>query len=278
MVLERTSPTLWSGLWRETDCHSPSAPWMISPDPSRPRAQLTISGCAEPEPTDDGEPFPDTINEPAQCRATERRITPDAEPIPSDQVRESATTPAPREQAVDGESAEWSSAPCTAAEGELIGHLGLQYVEGDLIDWEIIWKPTFPSPLSFIPSSSPPSSSVPTFSPEWAPFSQSSRERNSVAESSQEWPLSWLSLIVPLSPPRAALWLWPGSSLAPPAPSPSFLLLGSFLLNYPPGLQSLLPSSHPPLPILFPRHENAPSGRGELCQVYGQSVLCFCSP
>ncbi len=64
---------------------------------------------------------------------------------------------------------------------------------------------------------------------------------------------------------------------SPPAPSPSFLLLGSFLLHYPPGLQSLLPSSHPPLPMLFPRRENAPSG-GELCQVYGQSVLCFCSP
>ncbi len=33
MVLERISLPSWSGLWRVTDHHSPSAPWMISPDP-----------------------------------------------------------------------------------------------------------------------------------------------------------------------------------------------------------------------------------------------------
>lgn len=50
-------------------------------------------------------PVPATINEPAQYRATERRIAPEVEPNPSDQVREPATVTAPRELAVDGESA-----------------------------------------------------------------------------------------------------------------------------------------------------------------------------
>ncbi len=116
------------------------------PEPSPPSPR-----CAErkPEPTEDGEPVPGAINEPAQYRATEWRIAPDAEPSPSEQVREPATTPATREQAVDGESTEWS----TAAEGELIVHLGLLDVEGDLIDWETdLGDRLAPSPLSFVPA------------------------------------------------------------------------------------------------------------------------------
>ncbi len=146
----------------------------------------------KPEPTDDGEPIPTAFNEPVQYRATERRIAPEKEPNPSDQVREPATVPAAREQAVDGESAEWSSAPCTATEGELIVHLGLLDLEGDLIDWETDLEADLPpllSPSSPLAPSSPPSSPVPTSSPEWAPVSQSSRERDSVPESSQEWAL-----------------------------------------------------------------------------------------
>ncbi len=46
----------------------------------------------QPEPTDDGEPFPVTINEPAQSRATEQKIVPEVEPNTSDQVREPAHT------------------------------------------------------------------------------------------------------------------------------------------------------------------------------------------
>ncbi len=75
-------------------------------------------------------PFPATISEPAQSRATEQKIAPEVEPNPSDQVREPATVPITREQAVDGVSAEWSSAPCTAAEGELMRPLGLLDSEG----------------------------------------------------------------------------------------------------------------------------------------------------
>ncbi len=78
--------------------------------------------------------FPAAICEPEQSRATERKIVPEVEPNPSDQVREPATVPTTREPAVDGVSAEWSSASCTAAEGELIVHLGLLDMEGDLID------------------------------------------------------------------------------------------------------------------------------------------------
>ncbi len=128
------------------------------PEPSPP------SSCGaehQPEPTDDGEPFPTAICEPAQSRATERKIAPEVEPNPSDQVREPATVPTTREPAVDGVSVEWSSASCTAAEGELIVHLGLLDMEGDLIDWstelEIELLPLL-SPSSLLVPSSPPSS------------------------------------------------------------------------------------------------------------------------
>ncbi len=46
------------------------------------------------------------------------------------------------------------------------------------------------SPSSPLVLPSPPLSHVPTSSPEWAPVSQSSRERDSVPESSQEWALN----------------------------------------------------------------------------------------
>ncbi len=128
------------------------------PEPSPP------SPCGaehQPEPTDDGEPFPAAICEPAQSGATERKIVPEVEPNPSNQVRERATVPTTREPAVDGVSAEWSSASCTAAEGELIVHLGLLDMEGDLIDWSTeleIELPPLLSPSSPLVPSSPPSS------------------------------------------------------------------------------------------------------------------------
>ncbi len=114
------------------------------PEPSPP------SPCGaehQPEPTDDGEPFPAAICEPEQSRATERKIVPEVEPNPSDQVREPATVPTTREPAVDGVSAEWSSASCTAAEGELIVHLGLLDMEGDLIDWSTELEIEYPALL-----------------------------------------------------------------------------------------------------------------------------------
>ncbi len=125
----------------------------------------------QPEPTGDGEPFPAAINKPAQSRASERKIAPEVEPNPSDQVREPATVPTTREPAVDGVSAEWSSAPCTVVQGELILHLGLLDMEGDLIDWETELKfelPPLLSPSSPLVPSSPPSSLVPLSSPEGA--------------------------------------------------------------------------------------------------------------
>ncbi len=119
------------------------------PEPSPPSPR---GAEHQPDPTGDGEPFPAAINEPAQSRATERKIAPEVEPNPSDQVREPATVPTTREPAVDGVSAEWSSAPCTVAEGELILHLGLLDMEGDLIDWETELEYEMPPLLS---SSSP---------------------------------------------------------------------------------------------------------------------------
>ncbi len=138
------------------------------PKPSPPSPRGTEH---QPEPTDDGEPFPAAILEPAQSRATEQRIAPEVEPNTSDQVREPATMPTTREPAVDGVSAEWSSAPCT---GELSIHQGLLNLEGDLIDWEtdleIELLPLL-SPSSPLVLSSPPSSLVPLSSPEGAPDS-----------------------------------------------------------------------------------------------------------
>ncbi len=70
----------------------------------------------------------------AKCLVSERRIALEAEPNQSDQVRELATLPTARKQAMDCVSVEWS--PCTAAEDELIINLKLQDFEGDLIDWK----------------------------------------------------------------------------------------------------------------------------------------------
>ncbi len=69
-------------------------------------------------------------------------------------------------------SMEWSSAPCTTAEGELIIHLGLLDLEEDLINWETdleIELPPLLSPSSPLVPSSPPSSLVPLSNPEEAP-------------------------------------------------------------------------------------------------------------
>ncbi len=82
-------------------------------------------------------------------------------PNPSDLVREPATMPTTREPAVDGVSAEWSSAPCTTAEMELIIHLRLLDMEEDLIDWETELEYEMPPLL-------PPSSPLVPSSPEGA--------------------------------------------------------------------------------------------------------------
>ncbi len=103
--------------------------------------------------------FPAAIREMSQSRATEQRIALEVEHNPSDQVREPATVPTTREQAVDGVSTEWSSAPCTVAEGELIILLGLLDLEEDLMDWETdleIELPPLHSPSSPLVPSSPP--------------------------------------------------------------------------------------------------------------------------
>ncbi len=109
MVLERISPSLWSGHWRETDLRSQENLASATPDPvpSPPSPR-----CAErmPEPTTDGEPSPAATDEPSPHGATEPRIA--AEPellIMSVKVREPATTPVSRERAADGVSAERSS-------------------------------------------------------------------------------------------------------------------------------------------------------------------------
>ncbi len=54
------------------------------PEPSPP----SLRGAEhQPEPTDDGEPFPAAIREPAQSRATEQRIASDVDQARPDQTR-----------------------------------------------------------------------------------------------------------------------------------------------------------------------------------------------
>ncbi len=137
------------------------------PSPPSPR-------CVErmPEPTADGEPEPTATDEPSPHGVTDLTIA--AEPelqMTSVKVCEPATMPALREPAVDGVSAEWSSATCTAAEGELLIHLGLLDMARDLIDWDAaleIELPPLLSPSSPLVPSSPPSSLIPLSSPEGA--------------------------------------------------------------------------------------------------------------
>ncbi len=84
------------------------------PSPPSPR-------CAErmPEPTTDLEPEPSVNDEQSLHGATEPRIAEQELLMTSVKVREPATTSDSRERAMDGVSAERSSAPCTVAEGEL---------------------------------------------------------------------------------------------------------------------------------------------------------------
>ncbi len=202
---------------------SPPVPWRISPVPL-PEPSPPSPRCEErkPEPTEDGEPVPAAIDEPAQCWATERRIAPKVQPNPFDQVREPAATPIAREKAADAVSAERSSAPCTVAEGELMMDLGRGEADKDLIDWEADLLPLLP------PSSEPLVTHVPMSSPVWAAVPTSCPERAPV----------------PLSSPEGA----PDPEFSPENPEahkcpPSHPLLP------PPPLSSVSPSARPQLTI-----------------------------
>ncbi len=132
--------------------------------------------------------------------------------VTSDQVREPATTPATREQAVDSESAERRGAPCTVAEGELNLDLGLLDLEGEAVDVDADLPPLLPhcsepsvTPASpscperdSVPKISPERAPGPEFSPERAPVSLSIPERASVPEFSPE-----RAPVPPSSPERA---------------------------------------------------------------------------
>ncbi|KAL1278541.1 hypothetical protein QQF64_025214 [Cirrhinus molitorella] len=166
------------------------------PEPSPPSPR-----CVEPqpEPTADGEPEPKATDEPSPRSATELRIASEPEPKESDQVREPATEHATVENASDSESAEWSSAHCTMAEGELIIHLGLLEMEKeDLIDWETELE-LDPAPLL------PPSSPLVPSSPPSSPLVPSSLPSSPLVSSSPE--------VVPKTPVHA-------SQERPPVPAP----------------------------------------------------------
>ncbi len=147
MVLERTSPPLWSA----------------TPDPVPSPPSPRCAEC-EPELTANGEPEHVTTDKPSLRSATELRIATEPEPHgSSDQVREPATTPATREKATDSVSAERSSAPCTAAEGELSMARQLCHTEDERVP-------------------------VPELSPEWAPIPELSPEKSPVPDFRPESP------------------------------------------------------------------------------------------
>lgn len=116
---------------------------------SMPRAQSTISTlCGAQARAHRGQrTVPAAINKPAQYRVTERRIAPNEVPSLS-------------ERAMDFESVEWSSAPCTVAEVKLMMNLGRGEPEKDLIDWKADLLPLLP------PSAEPYVKPVPTSKPE----------------------------------------------------------------------------------------------------------------
>ncbi len=91
----------------------------------------------------------------------------------------------------------------------------------------------------------------------------------------------------------AVAWVPPGTTCSNSLLAFPLFSLGSFLHHCHPGiclptpsqvsvlLTSLLPKSHPSLPMLSLRHKDAPFGRGVICHTHGLSVCVFlpmCSP
>ncbi len=251
-------------------------PWTSPPSPHGAEHQ--------PEPTDDGEPFPTVICKPAQSRATEQRITSEVEPNPSDHVREPATV------AHHEGSQPWrvwarsgGSTACTVAEGELIIHLGLLDGHGGGFDWLEYWTGdrTAPSPLSVIPAGPvQPSFFLGSLVQPWGDFRSSSACSSKMPSSarSSKMPSSARSSKVPSSArsskmgPAVCLLLRvpPVSSLAPP----SFVASLVSVCRPPPGCpsfswaSSLVPARPSPLDVTT---EDAPSGRGRIVRI----VDCF---
>ncbi len=119
--------------------------------------------CEEcmPEPTADGETEPTATDEPLQHGAKELRISTEPElQMTLVKLREPATMPALRENAMDGVSAERSSASCATAEGELKMARGLCHSEGENAPFL-----EFGPGRATDPKSSPPSSPESSLSP-----------------------------------------------------------------------------------------------------------------
>ncbi|KTF95575.1 hypothetical protein cypCar_00029456 [Cyprinus carpio] len=261
------------------------------PEPSPPSPR-----CAEcmPEPTADGDPEPAATDELSLERATEQSIAAEPEAVTSVKVCESAVVPGTRERTAGCVSMERSSAPCTAAEGELtMAWQKGQNEEEDLIDCESDLENELPpllSPLSPLVPSSPPSSMVPLSSPEGpsnfpvpaprkcppvpAPRMCPPVHKLRLAPSSLRLHLGLVLTILHLGTP-------PPHLSVPSAPS------GSFILSAPPQ-SSVAPappwppgSTSPhwsPAPSALPRTSGSSpslpviSRRGVICQGSGLSV------
>ncbi|KAL0159361.1 hypothetical protein M9458_043086, partial [Cirrhinus mrigala] len=192
---------------------------------STPEPRPPSPRCAElkPEPTDDGESIPAAINKPAQCRATKRRIDPEA--------------------------------PCArAGEGELIIHLGLLDFEGDLIDWETDLEANLPPFLSPFLDRERDSDTARIVSE----YSQDCTRRTAlrVRRLTNVHPLDSALACSPTAPPQLLAPLLPPSPVDPPAPPGSLITPappwpGTPLLRVSPCRSvppALLDSSLPPAP------------------------------
>ncbi|KAL0168348.1 hypothetical protein M9458_036570 [Cirrhinus mrigala] len=119
----------------------------ISPTPDPvPSPTSFRSAERQPKPTADEEPKPSPIDEPLPRGATELRVTPEPEPITSNQVGEPASSHAREEFTVEHEDAKEGPAHCSSTEGEQILELG----QMNLIIFEDIYAdmPPLIPPLS----------------------------------------------------------------------------------------------------------------------------------
>ncbi len=207
------------------------------------------------------------------------------EPNPSDQVRLPVTVPITREQAVDGVSAEWSSAPCTVAEGKPMLHLGLLDRERapDLPVAALQKYPPVPDPRKCPPthpllpspplsSGSPPARPQPPICIMRAPWVCHPPASPGLEYPSPSPPASsaWTppQPVDPAAPPRLLAPLPPPSPVDPPAPP------GSLIPPAPPWLGVDPPLPLEASPLAAPRRSVPPALLGSVPPVCSTWVLC----
>ncbi|KAL0154071.1 hypothetical protein M9458_050624, partial [Cirrhinus mrigala] len=245
----------------------------LDPEPGQPSPQFAEH---EPEPTVDREPEPSVTEEPSPKGAKELRITPEPEPVTSNQVREPATMHTREEVTVECKDANEGPAHCTSAEGEQYLDLGLIFLEQDLInfsedvyeDMPALLPPSkLPDCLDFPPTLPLSIVSAASVLPPLSPGSPSAHPQPTISvvgslQVCQSPSVSWLedpsspppaseSQTLPRSsdpaaPPRLSAPSSPPSPVGPPAP------LGSLVPLAPPWSVVVPPSPQDSAPPALP--------------------------